>query len=362
LRHPDYLPIGPIELQNLLSKSGVTSDMTVVFYGYGAHLGFWLLSSHGHGKARLMDGSREQWIAAGGRWSTDSPTPTRVQYELAPQNAYFSSKEDVRGTIGRPGSAIIDTRSKAEYDGERFWPSGAAESAGRTGHIPGAVHIPAEFLRTDNGMFRGEDEMRQVMRVRRVAPETEIVTYCTIGNRAAQAWFALKYLLGYRDVRVYYGSWTEWEKSAEAFVARLVVIVRNACLERRAARLQRERDNRRIAADRSAAGAALEVVGHNDARTARLIEMHMAVDSAGQHEPAGGVDLGTSALDRLGQLHDDAILDADITSGDVGGGHHGATANGEIERHGRLLAFRAAFGQSTWSSLAMSRSTSSIVL
>ena len=153
--------------------------------------------------------------AAGGRWSTDVPTPAKAQYALSPQSAYFSSKEDVRGTIDRPGSAIIDTRSKAEYDGERFWPSGAAEDAGRTGHIPGAVHIPVELLRTDNGIFRSEGEMLQVMRDRGIAPETEIVTYCTIGNRAAQAWFGLKHLLGYRNVRVYYGSWTEWGKTAD---------------------------------------------------------------------------------------------------------------------------------------------------
>ena len=44
LRHSDYRPVSAAELQDLLRKSGVTPDMTVVFYGYGAHLGFWLLN------------------------------------------------------------------------------------------------------------------------------------------------------------------------------------------------------------------------------------------------------------------------------------------------------------------------------
>jgi thiosulfate/3-mercaptopyruvate sulfurtransferase len=57
--------------------------------------------------------------------------------------------------------------------------------------------------------------MLRVMRDYGISPETEIVAYCTIGNRASQAWFALKQLLGYRDVRVYYGSWTEWGKTAD---------------------------------------------------------------------------------------------------------------------------------------------------
>jgi thiosulfate/3-mercaptopyruvate sulfurtransferase len=38
------------------------------------------------------------------------------------------------------------------------------------------------------------------------------VTYCTIGNRASLVWFALRHVLGFRDVAVYYGSWIEWGK------------------------------------------------------------------------------------------------------------------------------------------------------
>lgn len=81
LRHSDYRPVSAAELQDLLRRSGVTPDMTVVFYGYGAHLGFWLLTSHGHGCVRLMDGSREQWKTARRDWSSDVPGvgPRRVQ-------------------------------------------------------------------------------------------------------------------------------------------------------------------------------------------------------------------------------------------------------------------------------------------
>ena len=38
----------------------------------------------------------------------------------------------------------------------------------------------------------------------------ELITYCTIGGRAATAWFVLTYLLGRDHVRVYDGSWAEW--------------------------------------------------------------------------------------------------------------------------------------------------------
>jgi len=157
-----------------------------------------------------MDGSRDQWKTTGNAWSTEPVAPTRSHYALPPQDAFFSSLEDVRGMVGRRDRVIVDTRTKAEYDGERFWPSGATEGAGRAGHIPGAVHVPIELLRTEHGDFRNPEVMRQALSDRGITPETEIVTYCTIGNRASQAWFALQRLLEYRDVRVYYGSWAEW--------------------------------------------------------------------------------------------------------------------------------------------------------
>lgn len=97
LRHADYRPVSAAELEDLLRKSGVSAETTVVFYGYGAHLGFWLLTSHGHGRVRLMDGSREQWKTAGLDWSTDIPAPTISRYVLPAQDAFFSSKDGVQG-------------------------------------------------------------------------------------------------------------------------------------------------------------------------------------------------------------------------------------------------------------------------
>ena len=49
--------------------------------------------------------------------------------------------------------------------------------------------------------------MRRVLEQAEVTKDKAVITYCTIGNRASEAWFALKYLLDYPDVRVYYGSW-----------------------------------------------------------------------------------------------------------------------------------------------------------
>jgi thiosulfate/3-mercaptopyruvate sulfurtransferase len=74
----------------------------------------------------------------------------------------------------------------------------------------GAVHVPFEVLRAEDGTFKSAHELCQLYQDAGVVPERGVVTYCTIGNRASQVWFVLKYLLGYPEVGVYYGSWAEW--------------------------------------------------------------------------------------------------------------------------------------------------------
>jgi thiosulfate/3-mercaptopyruvate sulfurtransferase len=210
LRHPDYTPIDQVELESLLSRSGLTPETTIVFYGYGQYLGFWLMKSYGHDQVRLMDGGRDRWADAGHLWSTEVPTPSLSLYPLSDERTdIFASREVVR-TIPEPETVILDVRSQAEFDGERFWPSGATEDAGRPGHIPSAVHVPFEVLRTEDGTFKSVHELRRLYQEEGVVPERGVVAYCTIGNRASQVWFVLRYLLGYTEVGVYYGSWAEW--------------------------------------------------------------------------------------------------------------------------------------------------------
>lgn len=212
LRHGDYRPIDRAELESLLSGSGLTPETTIVFYGYGQYLGFWLMKSYGHEQARVMDGGRDRWAAAGHPWSTDAPTPSASDYSLSDERPDIAmSREAVQRSASGQDVVILDVRSQAEFDGERFWPSGAGEDPGmRRGRIPGAVHVPFEALRTEDGAFKSADELRRLYLHSGVAPDRDVITYCTIGNRASQVWFVLKYLLGYPNVAVYYGSWAEW--------------------------------------------------------------------------------------------------------------------------------------------------------
>jgi thiosulfate/3-mercaptopyruvate sulfurtransferase len=86
------------------------------------------------------------------------------------------------------------------------------EGAMRGGHIPGARSIPwARAVNPDDGTFRSGKELRALyVEQNGLSPANDTIAYCRIGERSSHTWFALKYLLGFENVRNYDGSWTEW--------------------------------------------------------------------------------------------------------------------------------------------------------
>jgi len=214
LLQPSYRIIERETLAQLLGRSGITPETTVVVYGYAASLGFWMLRYYGHSRVSFLNGSRRRWL--------DQQLPTTSELPGVPSTAYSIDDfapvaDDIRASHPRVAEAIsdanirlMDVRSMAEYTGERFWPSLPPAGDQRGGHVPGAILVPIEDTWRDDGSFKQIDELRALYTSRGFAPDTEIITYCAVGGRASQAWFVLTYLLGYPCVRVYDGSWIEW--------------------------------------------------------------------------------------------------------------------------------------------------------
>jgi thiosulfate/3-mercaptopyruvate sulfurtransferase len=71
--------------------------------------------------------------------------------------------------------------------------------------------VPWAKAVAEDGTFKDAAQLRELYQNGAgLAPEDDVIVYCRIGERSSHTWFALRYLLGYPNVRNYDGSWTEW--------------------------------------------------------------------------------------------------------------------------------------------------------
>jgi thiosulfate/3-mercaptopyruvate sulfurtransferase len=200
----------------LAGSAGLAPDTTIVLYGdnnnWFAAWGFWQLKYYGHNDVRLMNGGRKKWLEEKRQLSTDVPKIQPTTYRAkSPDTAIRAKREDIFAVLDKRSPAqLVDVRSPDEFTGKIIAPAGMTETAQRGGHIPGAASIPWSQAVAEDGTFKPADALRQLYGGRGITGDTEVIAYCRIGERSSHTWFVLKYLLGYKNVRNYDGSWTEW--------------------------------------------------------------------------------------------------------------------------------------------------------
>jgi thiosulfate/3-mercaptopyruvate sulfurtransferase len=203
------------KLEELLGQSGIDNKTTVVLYGdnnnWFAAWAFWQLKLYGHDDVRIMDGGRKKWLAEGKELRTDPANPPRKTYKAKdPDNTIRAFLPEVQEAVKNSSASLVDVRSPAEFTGEILSPPGLPETCQRGGHIPGAKSMPWGKLANDDGTFKSPPEIKALYDGVGVKGDKPIIAYCRIGERSSHSWFALKYLLGYNNVKNYDGSWTEW--------------------------------------------------------------------------------------------------------------------------------------------------------
>jgi thiosulfate/3-mercaptopyruvate sulfurtransferase len=203
------------QFEELMSKSGVTPETTVVIYGdnnnWFAAWAFWQMKIYGHKDVRIMNGGRKKWLAEGREVSTATPKPAATQYKAQAADLTIRSfLPQVQAAVAAKSVGLVDVRSPAEFSGEILSPPGLPETCQRGGHIPGASSIPWGKAVNEDGTFKSYDELKSLYGAEGIDGSRPVIAYCRIGERSSHSWFVLKYLLGLKNVTNYDGSWTEW--------------------------------------------------------------------------------------------------------------------------------------------------------
>ena len=206
----------PEEFARRCGAAGIGNDTTVVFYGEGLQFGvyaWWTFRYCGHKKTKVIDGGRYRWVAEKRPLTTDEP-PAAAPVTYTPVKRLERMRvlrDKMFKVVDSKAALLLDGRSPEEYRGDRVGgPEGPDVGALRYGRIPGAKHLYFEELLDANKAFKPAAELTQLLAARGATPERDIVTYCRMSHRATVLYFALTELLGFKKVKVYDGSWTEW--------------------------------------------------------------------------------------------------------------------------------------------------------
>jgi len=206
------LPYQDLPAQALIEvfgkKLGISRDDHIIIYTDGADALasrlFYTLDSLGHRHTSILDGGFEQWQAD--NYETfEEPTQIKpVDYGAAEiDQGCCVDTEWVLSHMADP-----DVKLVAGLAYSRFYGPDVAQP--REGHIAGSVCIPysAHFKR--DGAWKSADSIRKMYAGFGVLPEHTVIAYCNHNMHAAVNYFALRYLAGFPDVRMYMESAIGW--------------------------------------------------------------------------------------------------------------------------------------------------------
>ncbi|HPU13294.1 MAG TPA: sulfurtransferase [Aeromicrobium sp.] len=206
--------VGKAAFEALLSERGVSNDDTVVFYGgnnnWFAAYAYWYLTYYGHKDVRLLDGGRKKWELDSRELTDEVPTRAATTYVAQePNNDIRAFRDEVIAAIGVQN--LIDVRSPDEFAGRLLAPAHVPQEAAQIGgHIPTAGNVPWSKAANDDGTFKSDADLTKLYAEVGLDQEKDTIALCRIGERSSHTWFVLSEILGYKNVKNYDGSWSEY--------------------------------------------------------------------------------------------------------------------------------------------------------
>jgi thiosulfate/3-mercaptopyruvate sulfurtransferase len=204
--------------------AGLSGDEVAVIYedsmntGFGQSCrGYFLLQFLGYGKAAILHGGFQAWVAESLPVSTEAATPEPKTFPVNESSSdIMLTQADMLSAIGNDQIVKLDVRDVDEWVGTSSSPYGI-DFCPRKGRIPGAVWL--EWYRMmkpgeEVPVFKSREELQAECATVGIKPDSTVYLYCFKGARASNTYVALKEA-GVEDVRMYFGSWNDWSRDPD---------------------------------------------------------------------------------------------------------------------------------------------------
>ncbi|MUG44571.1 sulfurtransferase [Paenibacillus woosongensis] len=205
-RHP--LP-EPEAFAKRLGRAGISNDSVVVAYddqgGMNASRLWLLLRWLGHDQVYVMDEGFSAWQQDGYPVTADQRVVIPSSFQPVVRDELIADVEDVRNAIGNPDVLLVDSREAPRYLGQ------TEPIDAKAGHIPSALNAFWKNNLDAEGKWTSVEQRQAGLSevIDALNAGREVIVYCGSGVSACPNIVAL-HSLGYSNVRLYAGSWSDW--------------------------------------------------------------------------------------------------------------------------------------------------------
>lgn len=206
------------DLEDAIGAAGIDKDSLVVLVGktdkvpdqFDMTRVAWTLKYLGVGDVAILSGGQNQWAKENKPITQDAAKAKAKSFKASVNNNLFIDKASLMVKLDK--ALIIDARGSSFFSGKEklaFVP--------KTGRIKGAINLPVAQLYTPEGLYKDKAALNALAQQATGGNlDKEIILYCDTGKTCTGWSFIMTDMLGYKDVKVYDGSFMEWAADANA--------------------------------------------------------------------------------------------------------------------------------------------------
>lgn len=202
------------QLATRMAQLGIGECDDIVLYDDSAvktaARGWFTFEANGIKRVAILDGGLAKWREEGRPLASGpvdtAPAPRTSLGDASGAASGVATKAEMLANLDSRASQVLDARGADRVFGTGIDPV----HGGENGRIPGSLNLPFGEVLHEDGTFKSPEDLRVAFAQAGVDMDAPLITTCGSGVTASVLLFAAR-LAGKADVRLYDGSWMEWE-------------------------------------------------------------------------------------------------------------------------------------------------------
>ena len=196
------------ELATIFGNKGVSGQTAIVVYDGGAQKSasrvYWVLKYLGATDVKILHKNMATFKKSRVPLTPMAPKAKKTTFTVNVNTAILADIAEIKSGKYK----IVDARDANEF-------AGTTDKS--KGHIPGSIHIGyKDVVDAKTHVFKSKAELESLVKGKGINPGDAIIVSCQSGKRAAVLYVVFVDILGYKNVKMYDGSYNHWVAEGNA--------------------------------------------------------------------------------------------------------------------------------------------------